>query len=76
MSWLFDDADEGAGGPIEQLVRFACSARCLVVMVTAGIYDSPYIPQEIESDRLRRIRSWLRRPFSRMIPSSGANKAR
>ncbi|MDX8501915.1 toll/interleukin-1 receptor domain-containing protein [Mesorhizobium sp. VK4C] len=64
---FLDDADEGAGASIQQFVKFACAARCLVVVVTPGVYDSLHVREEVDGYRQQRMKSW-RRPFSRMIP--------
>ncbi|WP_437935159.1 TIR domain-containing protein [Sorangium sp. So ce341] len=65
---FLDEADEDVGAKIEQFKRIACSARTLVVVVTENVYKSTYVRQEIEAYRDKRLRSWWRRPLSRMIP--------
>ena len=68
LTVYLDEADGGAGANIRDFVRRACASRCLVVVVTPGIYKSQFVCDEVDGYRARRLRSWWRRPFSRLIP--------
>lgn len=64
---FLDESDEGAGAEIEGFTSIASTARCLVVIVTPGIFESKFVKAEVDG-YLERLRSWRKRPFSRLLP--------
>lgn len=66
---VFRDESEkdNSGTSIDEFVKLACSARCLVMIVTAGVYESENVYDELSGYLANRIDKWYRRPFSRII---------
>jgi len=66
---VFRDESEkdNLGTSTEEFAKLACSARCLVTIVTADVYESENVYDELSAYLANRIDKWYRRPFSRII---------
>jgi len=66
---VFRDESEvdNSGTSTKRFAKLACSARCLVTIVTPNVYESESVYDELSSYFANRLDKWYRRPFSKVI---------